>query len=403
MPPSRELPPPPAPAAQAYRPVSALALTGLVFSLFAPLVFLIQALWFLILSPGIGLILCVIARWRIHQSQGTLGGEAVATVGLLLSVGCGLGWVTTQATEQFLLAQEAETFLHDWLDTLQKPEKEGEAFLGTIDPKRRQINFNPNDLRRMRAHFPPVKGTNTPEIDLFRTHPFTMLVQRYRGKIQLVPKGRLGGVIYNQGNYEVKYAYQLTCPVLEGEVVFKLLSDTVNTPQGPRREWRVLVTGGEPNLPKELTSYGQTLQIVQAEAQKRFNEVMQRIHHNKIEELKDYFAPDSQTGQKELVNFLRPKGLPSEAESLWQTCGTLLIGDEQTGPNGWKLRYRIQVVTAKQDMEFEASMTTPDLRKPETWRLSEYKRLSFRKRREMEGPATPTGPDTSEMMGKLPR
>lgn len=376
------------PAASTYRPLSALALVSLFFSLPAPLIFIWNQVWFLLLSPGVGLILGVLARRHIRRSQGRLGGQAVAAGAIVLSVACGLGWLTMLATEQYVLAAEAETFLREWIATLQEKDKEGEVFLGTLEPKGRQIDFHPGDIRKLRAHFPPPRGTNIPQFDAFRANPFMATLLRYPGQFRLEPLGRQGNIAYEPGSYSVKFAYRLECPVTAGEVQFTLKSQEFATRHGPRREWYVVLNDKEPELPREPTPYGKELFEARRQAEYDIRQLLLAVHRDQLDGLAPLFAAASQSALQTVIDFLR-RDVPPKKPSRWQGYSAMLLQDAREGADGWRLRYRLRIINDKQEMEFEITLVRGPGAASDRWHYTDYKFLNFRKRRELEGAGIP--------------
>jgi hypothetical protein len=403
-------------AAPTYRPLSTLALAGLIVSLFAPLAFVLNQTWFLLVCPLPALVMCLMARRQVRHSQGAMSGAGVAAAGIVLSVASGLGWVTSQVTEQYILAREASTFLEQWLAQVQNPDREGEAFLGSVKPVERQVSFHPNDTRRLRAHFPPITGTNNLPYDVFRSHDVVALLRRYPGQVTLVPLGSRSTITYVKGSYIAQFAYQLKCPITEGELLFTMKSEQVSTDRGPRREWHVVVSKDELKLPTDLTEHGRYWAVAYAGATQRFQTLMQRIHVDDQTGLEEqFFTPATRQWLPHLASFVR-QGVPPKRPSKWASISPLLIrdeGDTSAVPHRWKLRYRILVSTQMppgpdgkplpggQEMECEVELSNIALQDSESpWRITDYKFVTIRKKRDVEvlPIQPPTMRDPSEMM-----
>lgn len=115
-----------------YRKLSVLAIVSLILGLASPLSF---AAPLLLTIPILGTALSIIALRRIAASEGALGGQWAAAVGLALCVALGVTAVSRQQTTRFLRVRQAEQFARETLALLTAGDVEN-AFRRTIDGAR---------------------------------------------------------------------------------------------------------------------------------------------------------------------------------------------------------------------------------------------------------------------------
>src|SRR5262245_9258132 len=129
-----------------YRPISRLAVIGLLMSLPSMLLF-VDLTWALFIFTIPAVFISVVALRAIRRSDGALAGEAVALMGIVISVACGLGWVTAELVTKAVTQYEARQAVDDWFEKM-RTGKSGAAFLLTQPPKMRRIPFNPEEYRK---------------------------------------------------------------------------------------------------------------------------------------------------------------------------------------------------------------------------------------------------------------
>jgi len=117
-----------------YRPVSKLAVAGLIVGLLAPLAVIEPVLYFI---PLLGVLLGAMALGRIARSGQPLLGRKAALVGLVLSVGLAAAAPGHWLTYRWLLRREARQFAEAWFDLLGQGQPQ-KAFQLTRSPDYRQ-------------------------------------------------------------------------------------------------------------------------------------------------------------------------------------------------------------------------------------------------------------------------
>ena len=94
-----------------YRPLSGLAVTGLVFGLLSPLAFVGPMLY---IFGIVGVVLSVAALVRIGTDSPTISGRKLALAGLILSTFCISSAPAQHLVSRHLLRNEARQFASEW-------------------------------------------------------------------------------------------------------------------------------------------------------------------------------------------------------------------------------------------------------------------------------------------------
>jgi hypothetical protein len=263
--PTSVLTPPEPASADVYRPLSAmavasLAVAGLYASLLAVLSIvafatgtpLFLAMWTVVI-PAVGLVLAILARLRIRNSEGVLSGEVLTKWAWWLSLLFGLGYIAYYVGAYLAVSNQAETFTTEWLSKV-RDGKIAEAFLETQEPAKRK-GVNPADPEAMYLRYGIAQGRRRGPMAGFQDQDVIHLIQRAGPDLTVTPLG-VKGWDYDKGGYQVAEVYRLTTP--EGSFDVDL---TVRSSEGPGiegRKWHM-----QPAIklagPPQLTSLGMTL------------------------------------------------------------------------------------------------------------------------------------------------
>ncbi|NQU26145.1 MAG: hypothetical protein HQ567_33075 [Candidatus Nealsonbacteria bacterium] len=100
-----------------YRAISATALMGLFFGLFAWVVLLDVWGW---VVPTLGIIFSGIGLWRVSRNPDSMLGRTPALVGLWLSIGFAVAAPTHWYMHGYMVRREATEFAMDWFEYLRK-------------------------------------------------------------------------------------------------------------------------------------------------------------------------------------------------------------------------------------------------------------------------------------------
>jgi hypothetical protein len=217
-----------------YRPISRLAVAGLLLALPSVLLFASNNLsWVFFLFTLPAVVLATVALQAIVKSDGALAGEAVARLAIVIAVACGLGWVTNEVVTKYVTELEARTVADDWLEKMRKGEP-GAAFLLSQHPKMRGVTFHPEEYNKLRKQFPAAQEAS--QFDAFLSDPIYGQLMRYGEEAKFAYVGsvdhqaRPGSITYN-------FKYRLTTPEVEGDIIVVIRSEDVQNEQGIRREW----------------------------------------------------------------------------------------------------------------------------------------------------------------------
>src|SRR5205085_7460486 len=100
-----------------------------------------------VLLPLTAAVLAWLARGRIRDSEGTLGGAALAAWGLGLSLFFGLTYVAYYAGAYVAVRQQAESFSRQWIELLAQ-DKLPQAFALTMPERDRPANPTREEMER---------------------------------------------------------------------------------------------------------------------------------------------------------------------------------------------------------------------------------------------------------------
>jgi hypothetical protein len=242
-----------------YRPISGLAIAGLVVAgLFALLVvvngvaafvagvpFFLSA-WMVWLAAA-GAVLSLIAQWHIRGSEGTRAGLALCRWGLGLSVVMGVGYLAYEYFTGLAIVQQANSFVlvkdedSGFLARLEEgdPLAVTTAFLLTWPPSRRS-GLNPaNEEQMSRIFDQPPKPGMPGELTSFRNQMLVQFLGRAGNQAKVEPLG-IQSWNYEKGSFTVSRNYRITTP----EAVFSILLpvQSAEAEAGGRRRWFVALS-----------------------------------------------------------------------------------------------------------------------------------------------------------------
>jgi hypothetical protein len=380
-----------APAEMEYRPISRIAIIGLILSLFSPLLFLTDNgfLW-LIFFVIPGAVLSILARRAVMQSEGSLAGEALANLGIILSVCCGLGWMTSRLVSVYVTDMEARDAIETWIDQMQSG-KSGTAFLYTMQPKLRNLDFNPEDHRHLRLRFPNQTARGS-LYDAFVVNPIYSQLLRYGKDARMTYLSQVDNTVY-RGTHTFRLRYDMQTPIANGEVIFVAKSEDVDTDQGVRRQWSLAVENSPTNPPRS-TQHGEELLEMINQASAEVNQFVMAIANAEQAKLKQMLVDDPQKqGEfQQVFGYLRSTS--AQGPVLMGLMLPMQLAAEQKIGNEWKLTFDC-TVTVVPDREVDFSLVASKESSPSgKWKLSGLKFVGMHKTVH-QLPST-TGPGQSE-------
>jgi|GEM_PF-3709336 len=377
---------PPAPSpADTYRPLSLLAVIGVGISILSLTIYLLGSEW-LIFIPLLGFVISAVSLLRIKRSDNALAGAGLARFGMAVSLVVALSWITMQVTMILILQAESTAFLERWLECV-RDGKDGLAFIATARPGNRPFELKAEDLepRALRARYPSPAG---PAYDLFLATPIAELLLRGGKEISWE---RIGTpeYFYDQGNWYFKHRYRLHTPEAALDILFTTVSDQVDRPSGPRREWRVDLMSSEmlrENM--ETTPFGAELTQARGEAVRAMTLWIGQIGFAKKEEaMKRLQGPPALVADFEkLYAALRQGDTEGFAPKLNKGRPPLVLKASKDG-NKWQLVLRSTIEAGPRDVDCQITLENNEPNgELERWRIVDLKYLGDRKRPEATAP-----------------
>ncbi len=152
----------------AYRPLSKLAVVGLIWGLFALTALVDPLMW---LIPILGIVINGLALWRLIRFTPQLLGRKVALIGLMLSILLGFAAPINWYGHRFMLDREARQVAGVWFEFLCRGEAQAAHQL-TIHPDHRQ------PLDGGLAQFYKQSDHWQGELDVYRQTPLIHFLER---------------------------------------------------------------------------------------------------------------------------------------------------------------------------------------------------------------------------------
>jgi hypothetical protein len=280
---SEQLPPAtgaPATGEETYKPISGLALGGLILSgIFAGLVVFSTAValvkgapiflptW-LLLTPIVGFILCLVGRNQILGSDDTRAGLKLAHWGVALALFSGLGYAAYFVTIGYAVAGQANEFVvgpaepdNGFLKHLmragQNPEDFDIAFLLTR-PANARVKLRPGDRDIIpNTYDQPIQDAGAGEVSRFRSRIMVQMLMRAGDKTELQPLG-VHSWSHERGSYKVVRSYRIRTPEAELDVLLQVESTEAEV-EGQLRQWFVNLLQS-PLQAKRLTPLGKVVE-----------------------------------------------------------------------------------------------------------------------------------------------
>lgn len=324
-----------------YRPISRMAIIGLLLALPSALIFTSENLfWLLFVVTLPAFILCCLAWRSIRNSQGNLAGEPLAVLGIVISVACGLGWMTMSTVAKYVTESEAKNATDAWIAKMQSGEA-GAAFLYRVSPSRRTLDFNPEEHSRLRKQFPG-QQQELSEFDNFLIDEVCSQFLRYKDKMVVTYNGLVEAKTIRDVPV-FRFSYHYLGPAKEGLFVVVARAEDFEDQDGVRREW-VLSIDSNGNRSKE-TPYGEQIRIqgnratdmverfVAAAASPDSQEFIQKMvdpkNQGELQTVIGYIRPKGKTGPPLPIETKKPMRLRADAKkdnilTLTYDCTTLV-------------------------------------------------------------------------------
>jgi hypothetical protein len=215
--------------------------------------------WTVLLPLAAGT-LAWLARGRIRDSEGTLGGATLAAWGLGLSLFFGLTYVAYYAGAYVAVRQQAESFSRHWVELLTQ-DKLPEAFARTMPARDRPAKPTREELelRGMGAAPAGAVQLGPSGYGQFCQIDFVRALRLGGPSTQIRPLGIMDWT-YKSGTPEVKARYRVDTDVVGFELIVTSQGSEAKAGEGGR-QWQIVVasTGRPANTDFTLTPKGQEL------------------------------------------------------------------------------------------------------------------------------------------------
>jgi hypothetical protein len=194
-----------------------------------------------VLIPAVAAGLAWFARGRIRDSEGTLGGAALATWGLGLSLAFGLTYVAYYAGAYVAVRQQAESFSRDWVKLIAHNEL-AKAYVQTMPPRDRptgEVTRDFVEMRSMGAAPPGAVQMGPSGYGFFCQTDFVRAIALGGDKTNVRPQGIIEWA-YKGGNPEVKARYRIETDVIGFDLIVTATAGEARPGEGGR-QWQILM------------------------------------------------------------------------------------------------------------------------------------------------------------------
>lgn len=357
-----------------YRPISKMAVVGLILSLPCALIFTSENLYWMLIVPILpAIIISFLALRTIRNSEGNLAGEAVAIIAIVIAVGCGLGWLTMTMVTRYVTELEAKAAVDDWIKKMQQNES-GAAFLMTKPGAARRINFSPEEISRLRKQFPHDQFSS--EYDSFLIDPISGQFSRYGDKVKMTYGGLVESKTQRGDNPIYLFRYLIESPTTTGSCIVAATSENSMTDEGIRRDWLIRVDNNA-NFITE-TPYGGELSFVSTRAQdiaEHFAMAIANDERDVYEKLLD----KKNLGEFPLVlGYFRNKDKRGSIYGIGLQKPLRLRSDKKEGKR-WTLVYDCTMfIEGERGVDFSMTLTSEEPQS-DNWQIKDVRFLGMRK------------------------
>jgi hypothetical protein len=260
----REGLPPGLPQPETYQPLSLLALAGFVLAvLYAAVMAVCAATALFNRSPlllPLGLFVLPlaaaavswVARNRIRDSEGTLGGARLASWGVGLSVIGGLLYGAYYTATYLAVRQQAVAFGDEWFELLKKGDLD-RAYRLTVRPSLRPAD-DPELHNVLLLDFDSEGPGRGVPYSAFRRSDLVHMLQRGGPESRYQPVGVVSWD-FDKGAYQVQVRYRVNTPEMLSEVVVHTIGSEAAAGEFEGRQWNVQAGPTLPQ-PPQLTALG---------------------------------------------------------------------------------------------------------------------------------------------------
>src|SRR5262245_48311667 len=226
------------PSDPGYQPVSGYAVAALVAAgVFAVILAFVAVIavrsgrsvlsWELMVLPILGIILAIIGRSQIRNSEGTRTGLKLASVAWWICVIGGAGFATYYLTSQMFLSRESAAFVNSFFDDL-RADRPHYAFEKMI-PAEERGRVSPDLGEEFEIAYASAYGP-------FKNHELVRLFLRNGQDMQYERVGAKD-IGPTPDGFEAVHVYRLRCPEGTYEATVRLLA--ADQRRGGKLQWRI--------------------------------------------------------------------------------------------------------------------------------------------------------------------
>jgi hypothetical protein len=203
-----------------------------------------------ILLPLVAGVLAWLARGRIRDSEGTLGGATLAGWGLGLSLFFGLTYVAYYAGAYVAVRQQAESFSRRWIELIAQG-KLPEAFVLTI-PARDRPAEPTREMLELRTMAAPASPLGPSGYAQFCQMDYVRALERGGPGTVIRPLGVVEWT-YKSGRPQVMSRYHVDTDVAGFDILVTALGSDNRPGEGGARQWDVVLQSSGRPRDTELT------------------------------------------------------------------------------------------------------------------------------------------------------
>ncbi|MBL8822003.1 MAG: DUF4190 domain-containing protein [Planctomycetia bacterium] len=378
-----------------YRPISRMAVAGLILAIPSMLIFAMSSLWWLLILVCLpAAIISIMALRQIRQSEGNLAGEAVAMLAIVISVGCGLGWITMVTVTKYITENEAKSAVDQWIYKMQHNEP-GAAFLLMMSPRKREITYNPEDYGRLRRQFPTSKHVS--QFDNFLIDPICGILMRYRDQASLTYDMLLETKTLNNST-SYKFRYLLNSPIGNGSCVISAVSEDYLTDAGVRRDWFMSIDNNATQF--QHTSYGEQLMTASNRAQLILERFVFAIANDEKEIYEPMLSTNNRGDFSTVLGYIRPQDKTGPVFLSLQK--PMRLRSDKLDGKRWTLNFDCTtVVENSRGVDFSVICTTDDINSNK-WIMNDIRFLGMKRLSSESGMQLITPIDAAPAAPKAP-
>jgi hypothetical protein len=258
-------------AGESYRPLSLLALAGFALAaIYALIVVLGGAVslfnripWLLspwtFVFPLAALIVCLVARARIRNSEATLSGLTFTTWGIRLTIILALSYAAYYSFAYFAVRLQAIDCANGYFEQIKQGRIHRAYLQGMVESPKLT---NDDDLRELieATHNAPMGRNMRPgQFSQFRHTEYVRLIEMAGDEAKITPQGVVDWN-YENGGYKVTLRYQVATPLAEFDMIVKTFGRDSKPGEPKGRRWGVIIAPSETQIVQttmNLTPTGQ--------------------------------------------------------------------------------------------------------------------------------------------------